>query len=91
MRAFRMLESPILFEVDSLLAAMQIRRTHPWVCRSESLIELHLDCVRLGDLLTQNNVEWQIRHVYREFNQVTDALANRAIDDQSTNGPSNGW
>ena len=36
-------------------------------------------------------MEWEVRHIYREFNQTADALANAALDDENGNGPSKHW
>ena len=38
--------------------------------------------------MTNKGVEWEVRHIYREFNQTADALANAAIDDENGSGPS---
>ena len=36
-------------------------------------------------------VKWEVRHIYREFNQTADALANAPLDDENGNGPSKHW
>ena len=36
----------------------------------------------LGDTLTENEVKWEISHIYREYNQAADALSNEAIDEK---------
>ena len=72
----------VCFEVDSSLVArqMQVFGIGKFACRSPDLRQWFLDCVRLGWRLEDNQVTWLIRHIYREFNQVADALANEAID-----------
>ena len=90
-RAVRILDRTVVFEVDSMLLAMQMARHRPWACRSESLIGFHEVCIRLGEQLSRNNVDWLVRHVYREFNQTADALSNQAIDEQDSNGASAAW
>ena len=37
-------------------------------------------CVQLGQSLDDRGISWKIRHIYREYNQVADALANEALD-----------
>ncbi len=90
-RALRKLDSLVLFEVDSMLLARQLARHWPWACRADSLKGLHRRCADLGELLARNGVEWDIRHVYREFNQVADALANQAVDEQTSDRASAEW
>ena len=81
----------IIFDVDSMLLARQIAKYHPWACKSEDLVDLHNECVQLGEQLSQRNVARWVRHVYREFNQMADALANQSIDEPASNGSSIGW
>ena len=69
----------LIFEVDSLLLAKQLARHLPWACRSESLIALHQQCVHVCDSLSALHISWDIRHIYREFNQTADTLSNQAI------------
>ena len=90
-RAVRRLDAEIIFDVDSMLLAKQLARYHPWACRSQDLLPLHEECVRLGAGLDASNVRWEIRHIYREFNQAADALSNQAIDERESNGPSDEW
>ena len=91
LRAARCLDEDALFEVDSMLLARQVARYRPWACRSASLLELHAECVELGERMNVAGIDWDIRHIYREYNQVADALSNQAIDDQGTNGASDNW
>ena len=90
-RAVTRLDLHILFEVDSMLLAKQLARYGPWACRSENLLELHCECVRLGQDLDAAGVEWRVRHIYREFNQTADTLSNQAIDERDGNGQSVHW
>ena len=87
-RALRLRDPNVLFEVDSLILAKQLTRRHLWACRSENLIPLHQQCVHVCDALTPLRISWDIRHIYREFNQTADALPNQANDERATNGPS---
>ena len=50
-----------------------------------------MDCIALGDVLTNAGISWKVRHVYREYNQTADSLANAALDDEAQNGPSDAW
>ena len=43
------------------------------------------------DSLSALHMSWDIRHIYREFNQTADALFNQAIDERDTNGSSAFW
>ena len=52
---------------------------------------LHHDCNRLGNALEERGVSWEVRHVYREYNQIADELANLAIDDPLGNGAARDW
>ena len=80
-----------VFEVDSMLVARQMVDIHPWTCRSAGLADLHKQCVHVAEFLTQHNITWNVRHNYREYNQVADSLANQAIDEPDTNVPSDLW
>ncbi len=72
----------ITFEVDSMLVARQILvfGVGKFACRSGSLLLLFSQCVELGRSLESQGNSWKIRHIYREYNQTADALANEAID-----------
>ena len=71
-RALRLQDSHVIFEVDSLTLAKQLARHLPWACRSENLIALHQQCVHVRDSLSALHISWDIRHIYREFNQIAD-------------------
>ena len=90
-RALRLQDSHVIFEVDSLILAKQLARHLPWVCRSENLIALHQQCVHVCDSLSALHISWDIRHIYREFNQTADSLSNQAIDERDPNGFSAFW
>ena len=81
----------MVFEVDSNIVASQMARENAWVCRDEELRPLYEECRRLGARLSEQGKTWEVRHIYREFNQVADTLANEALDDPSGNGPSEDW
>ena len=49
------------------------------------------ECRALGEQLSDRGVEWSVRHLYREYNKVADALANEAFDFPGENGPSPAW
>lgn len=75
----------------SMLLARQMSVRQPWACRSACLIQLYSQCRDMGNTLDDNGISWQVRHIYREYNQTADALCNQAIDDRQTNGPSAQW
>ncbi len=74
-----------------MLLAMQLAKHKPWACRSTNLIPIHCECVDLLEQLTAAGVSWDIRHVYREYNQVADALANQAVDEKNVYVQSAEW
>ena len=76
----------MIFEVDSLILAKELARHLPWACRSENLIALHQQCAHVCDSLSALHISWDIRHIYREFNQIADTLSNQAIDERDSNG-----
>ena len=71
----------VQFDVDSKLVAQQILAfgIGKWACRSEALQPLYLRCIELGRALDDRSTIWNIRHIYREYNQVADSLANEAV------------
>ena len=46
----------------------------------------HQQCVHVCDSLSALHISWDIRHIYREFNQTADTLSNQAIDERDSNG-----
>ena len=91
LRAVRREEREIVFEVDSKLVARHMAKEVAWVCRDEELRPLYEECRLLGARLTAQGKRWEVRHIYWEFNQVADPLANQALDDPGGNGPSVSW
>ena len=90
-RAVRRPDAEVVFQVDSDIVARQMQRVNASVCQSADLLQLHHDCVRLGHALDDRGVRWEVRHIYREYNQTADGLANLAIDDPHGNGPARQW
>ena len=90
-RAVARLESPIIFQVDSLLIAMQLAPVLPWACCSADLRPLHEECLAMALLLDGAGVVWSVAHIYREYNQSADSLANRAVDERLALQPSPHW
>ena len=82
-------EKEVVFEVDSMLLANHVG--HTWACRHPTLAPLYEKCCELGDTLTENGVKWEIRHIYREYNQAADALSNEAIDEPEPRWTTAGW
>ena len=55
-------DKEVVFEVDSMLLAKQMR--HVWACRHDSISPIYEECCELGDKLTEMGVRWTIRHIY---------------------------
>ena len=85
----RLHEMEVVFEVDSMLLANPVG--HIWACRHPTLAPLYDKCCELGDTLTENGVKWEIRQIYREYNQAADALSNEAIDEPERRWTTAGW
>ena len=87
------IDKRVVFELDSQIIARQVvmfsRRKA--ACRSPNLRPHFRTCVALGHALTERGVHWNMYHIYREYNQTADGLANLAIDDPAGNGPSQRW
>jgi len=90
-QALRKLDLRVVFDVDSNLVARQMAQEDAWACRSVNLLHLHVGCVTCGDALTSAGIVWRVRHIYREYNQTADGLANAALDDETRNRPSELW
>ena len=43
------------------------------------------------DTLNESGVKFEIRHIYREYNQAADALSNEAIDEPERRWTTTGW
>ena len=82
-RATRVLDPHVVFQVDSGLVSHQMAGHGAWACRSPDLVPLRDSCRALGDRLTDAGVVWEVRHIYREYNQTADSLANRGVDDDT--------
>ena len=81
----------VVFEVDSDVVAKHMAKRDGYMCGSTDLRPYYEDCWKLGQKLTAKNIAWEVRHIYREYNQTADGLANLAIDDPAGNGPSQRW
>ena len=81
----------VVFQVDSSLVANQMARHEAWACRSPDLIPLRNDCRELGQALTDAAVRWAVRHIYREYNQTADTLANEGVDEHVAFRATRNW
>ena len=90
-RATRAGDTSVIFEVDSYVVAKHMAHRNAWACKTKALQEHYKTCRALGKELTNKGVKWEVRHIYREYNQTADALANAALDDENGNGPSEHW
>ena len=81
----------VVFEVDSYVVAKHMAHRNAWACKTKALKEHYKTCRAFGQELTDKGVKWEVRHIYREFNQTADGLANAALDDENGNGPSQHW
>ena len=82
-RAVRLLDPHVVFQMDSLLVARQMARRNAWACRSPDLLPLRNECRVLGEILSESGVVWEVSHIFREYNQVADALANEGVENVS--------
>jgi hypothetical protein len=87
----RVRDAAVIFQVDSMLLARQTARYRPWACRSLDLMPIHSECVEIGGRLTEQGIDWDIIHIYLEFNQIADALANQAVEDRCAHRCTPGW
>lgn len=90
LRAARVRDRHVIFEVDSMLVAQQLARHRPWACRSPALVDIHNNCLEIGSFLSLHNIEWIVQHIYLEYNKVADTLANCAINEM-TNVSTTNW
>ena len=83
----------VVFELDSQILARQVVIFSRWkaACRSPNLRPHFRTCVQLGHALTEQGVHWTMYHIYREYNVVTDALANEALNFPHRCGPRGNW
>ena len=59
--------------------------------QDKALQEHYRTCRALEKELTDKGVNWEVRHIHREYKQTADALANAAPDNENGNGPSEPW
>ncbi len=90
-RAARLQDTVVVFQVDSLLASRQMARYDAWACRCEDLVPLRDRCRALGHELTGAGTRWEVVHIYREYNQCADQLANQGVEDRLPMVPSANW
>ena len=90
-RATRAGDTSVMFEVDSYVVAKDMANRNARACKTKALKEHYRTCRALGNELTAKGAKWEVRHIYREFNQTADGLANAALDDENGNGPSKHW
>ena len=86
-RAQRVQHTAVVFQVDSMLIARFIQGT--WGCHSRHLRPLFELCRHIGRSLTDRGIQWHIEHIYREYNTVADALAERGMVEGAHTAP--GW
>ena len=70
------------FQVDSMLVARQVRGE--WACRDTNLQPLLAYVWSMMREMERAGKTIIVEHIYREFNTEADALANRALDTQSS-------
>ena len=90
-RATRAGDTSVIYEVYSYVVAKHMAHRNAWACKTKALQEHYKTCRALGKELTDKGVKWEVRHIYKEFNQTADGLANAALDDENGNGPSQHW
>ena len=90
-RAVQRGDAMVIFQVDSYLVARQMSRYNSWACRSVDLVPIRDECLRLGQQLTENCIFWEVRHIYREYNQSADSLANQGVDSSQLHVQSDSW
>ncbi len=89
-RALRAGDPTITAQVDSMLVSQQTARHGGWACRSDVLIPLRDECRNCVERLAEAGITCTIVHIYREYNQVADGLANRAVNERIS-GASPTW
>ena len=86
-KALRDPPTSAIFELDSLLVVMMMSGL--WGCHRKHLLTLLKECYDLGEQLAAAGCAWSIRHIYREYNTVADALAGQCI--RTGRGTSRNW
>ena len=79
----------VVIQGDSMLTTRQLQGK--WGCRSPALRGLFEECCALAQMLTAEDVDLRVQHIFREFNTVADALSNEAVDRGDQSGPSPDW
>ena len=54
-----------------------------WGCHRAHLRKLLAECHDLSEGLTQVGCQWEIRHIYREYNTIADHLAGVCLDNHA--------
>ena len=80
--ASRTSHNRICVQLDSMLLVQQTRCQ--WACRSPSLKPLLAEAWQLIRRMEHGRAEVVIDHIYREHNVDADALANEAINSQTS-------
>ncbi len=80
-----------MIQVDSMLVSRQLAAHDSWACRSEDLVPLRDACRELGGRLSNDGIAWSIVHIFREYNQTADTLANQAVDEQTNFVSTDTW
>ena len=88
-RALRHPRPRLVFEGDSMLVVMMM--TGKWGCHREHLRILLDECRELAERLSSLGSDCVIRHIFREYNTVTDGLAGQAIQAPWSAGASPTW
>ena len=76
-RATRAGDTSVIFEVDSYVVAKHMAHRNAWACKTKALKEHYKTCRALGQELTEKGVKWEVRHIYREFNQTADGRTGK--------------
>ena len=90
-RAVRRRDRQIVIQVDSMLVSRQLAAHDSWACRSDDLVPLRDACRELGARLSNDGIAWSIVHIFREYNQTADTLANQAVDEQTNFVSTDTW
>ena len=77
-RVSRRSEMHVLIEMDSLLVCNQVRGD--FAVRTNALRMVFREASRLIHQIRRRGVNLLVRHIFREYNQEADALANRGAD-----------
>ncbi len=77
----RNIDRSVTFEMDSVVVARQMQPygIGKFACRSSALEPLFLRCVDLGHRLDGAGVDWQVRHIFAEYNEIATAIAKEVV------------